>query len=275
MTFLTEPAPSPGKAVPLVANISRIVAPNASVTTYHGTNTYLIDHADGLIFVDPGPDDPTHIDAILGANNGSIVAILLTHRHADHYGGCTAIRQATGAPVYAYADSTAAVLAADHALKDGDSVFGMTAIHTPGHAPDHLCFAREDGIVFSGDHVMSWSTTVVSPPRGDMAAYCRSLRKMIERDDLLFLPGHGPPLDNPKAFVLALLTHRETRERQIVSALSHGPMAPELIAQRLYSKSHPVLQQAAERNVLAHLLKLAAEGVAFRDDDLWALASQD
>jgi glyoxylase-like metal-dependent hydrolase (beta-lactamase superfamily II) len=145
----------------------------------------------------------------------------------------------------------------------------MIAIHTPGHASDHLCFARPDGIVFTADHVMSWSSSVVSPPGGDMAAYVNSLRLMLSRDDRLYLPGHGPPLPNPKRYVEELLSHRLKREEAILQTLRGGPLTTWDLVDHLYSKTHPRLRRAAERNVVAHLLKLQTEELVCQDGDLW------
>jgi glyoxylase-like metal-dependent hydrolase (beta-lactamase superfamily II) len=145
----------------------------------------------------------------------------------------------------------------------------MTAIHTPGHASDHLCFARDDGILFSADHVMSWSSSIVSPPYGDMAGYFRSLELMLARDDRLYLPGHGPPLPDPKRFVRALLDHRLAREQAIETSLDAAPMSVPDLADRLYAKTDPLLRRAAERNVLAHLLKLAGEGRVAEKGEVW------
>jgi glyoxylase-like metal-dependent hydrolase (beta-lactamase superfamily II) len=147
----------------------------------------------------------------------------------------------------------------------------MTAIHTPGHASDHLCFARPDGIVFSADHVMSWSSSIVSPPGGDMTAYVTSLRLMLGRDDRVYLPGHGPPLPNPKPYVEDLLDHRVKREEAIFRTLRDGSCTTWDVVDRLYSKTHPWLRRAAERNVVAHLLKLQAEGLVVQEGERWRI----
>jgi glyoxylase-like metal-dependent hydrolase (beta-lactamase superfamily II) len=174
--------------------------------------------------------------------------------------------------VAAFATSTAAGFTPDVPLHDGDHIAGLTALHTPGHASDHLCFAGPDGILFSADHVMSWSSTVVSPPDGDMAAYFASLRRLLERDDLLFLPGHGPPLPEPRALVAELLHHRQAREAAIAAALGPSPVAPAAIVAGIYSQVHPTLLRAAERNVIAHLQKLAQEGRAVHEGEGWRAA---
>ena len=269
MAFLTEPAPERGVALPVVPGISRIVANNPSLMTYHGTNTYLIETGDGFVVLDPGPDDDGHLKDILTATQGKVSAILLSHTHSDHLGATAALKARTGAATYAFHLSADPAFSPDVLLRDGDTVAGMTAIHTPGHASDHLCFARPDGLVFSADHVMSWSSSIVSPPGGDMAAYVASLRRMLLRDDDLYLPGHGPPLPNPRPYVEELLNHRLKREQAILQALRIEPHTTWDLVERLYSKSHPWLKRAAERNVVAHLLKMQMEGLVVQHGDCW------
>jgi glyoxylase-like metal-dependent hydrolase (beta-lactamase superfamily II) len=165
---------------------------------------------------------------------------------------------------------------ADIKLAHGDMVAGMQAIHTPGHASDHLCFAlpARDGtaVLFSADHVMSWSTSIVSPPGGDMTDYFASLRLLLERTDDVYLPGHGPPLSEPRNLVREMLTHRIMREHAIQAALTKGAAGTYALMDKLYSQVHPRLRRAAERNVLAHLLKLETEGKVVRDGELWRVA---
>ncbi|WP_439619111.1 MBL fold metallo-hydrolase [Shinella sp.] len=170
MTFLTEPEPPRGIAIPVLDGIRRIVARNRGPMTYHGTNTYLIDAPGGVAVLDPGPLDEEHALEVRDAAGAPITHILITHAHHDHIGNAAALQALTGAPVYAYPKNAVGIVP-DVPLHNGDAILGMTCLHTPGHAPDHLCFLRPDGIVFSGDHVMSWRSTVVSPPHGSMAAY--------------------------------------------------------------------------------------------------------
>jgi glyoxylase-like metal-dependent hydrolase (beta-lactamase superfamily II) len=269
MAFVTEPDPERGVALPVVPCISRIVANNPSLMTYHGTNTYLIEADDSFVVLDPGPDDDGHLRDILTATQGRVSAILLSHTHSDHLGATAALKARTGATTFAFHLSADPAFFPDVLLRDGDTVAGMTAIHTPGHASDHLCFARPDGLVFSADHVMSWSSSIVSPPGGDMAAYVASLRLMLARDDRLYLPGHGPPLPNPKPYVEDLLNHRVKREEDILRTLCTNPLTTWDLVDRLYSKTHPWLRRAAERNVVAHLLKLQAEGLVMNEGDCW------
>lgn len=272
MPFLTEPEPPRDVAEVVLPGIRRIVADNPGVMTYHGTNTYLIEGADGLTVLDPGPDDPAHVAAILRAAEGRVARILLSHTHRDHLGATAALRDATGAPTHGWRVSAAAEFTPDVALDDGEEVAGMVALHTPGHASDHLCFARPDGVLFSADHVMSWNSSIVSPPGGDMAAYFASLRRMLDRDDRVYLPGHGPPLPEPRALVREMLHHREAREQAIAEALREGPMKTWDLVEALYSQVHPMLKRAAERNVIAHLHKLRDEGRAVERGEAWQAA---
>jgi len=276
MPFLTEPEPERDVSQPVLPGISRVVAANPSPMTYHGTNTYLIDTTDGLVVLDPGPDDPVHVEAVMRATGGQVALILLSHTHHDHVGAAAALQEATGAPTAGYRDSGLATFDADIKLADGDTVAGMLALHTPGHASDHLCFAlnASDGtkVLFSADHVMSWSSSVVSPPDGDMAAYFASLHILLRRDDEVFLPGHGPKLPDPRDLVRELLQHRMARERAIEDALGAGAASTYTLMDTLYSQVHPRLRRAAERNVLAHLLKLEHEGKVTRDGEVWRAA---
>jgi glyoxylase-like metal-dependent hydrolase (beta-lactamase superfamily II) len=269
LPFLTEPEPERRLPLEVAPGIRRIVAFNPSLMTYHGTNTYLIDADGGTIVLDPGPDDDGHLDDILQATGERITSILLSHTHSDHLGSTAALKARTGAKTFGFHLSGDPAFAPDVLLKDGDPVVGMTAIHTPGHASDHVCFARPDGIVFSADHVMAWSSSIVSPPGGDMTAYVASLRRMLARNDRLFLPGHGPPLPNPRPYIEELLHYRLKRENAIAAALQNGPCGTWDLVDRLYSQTHPWLRQAAERNVTAHLLKLQLEGRVEQQGDSW------
>ncbi len=271
MAFLTEAEPARGLALPVADGIRRIVAPNPTPMTYHGTNTYLIDGADGTVILDPGPDDAGHVQAILTATGGRVARILLSHTHHDHLGALPALQAATGATVAAFHANPEVEFRPEQGLRDGDVVEGWTALHTPGHAPDHLCFARE-GVVFSADHVMGWSTSVVGPPNGNMADYFASLRRMLARDDRIYLPGHGPALSEPGGFVQAMLDHRLQREAAIEAILRDGPRDTAGLVAALYSQVNPVLRRAAERNVMAHLLKLRGEGRAVQDGLVWRVA---
>jgi glyoxylase-like metal-dependent hydrolase (beta-lactamase superfamily II) len=273
MPFLTEPEPPRHVALPVLPGITRIVAANPGVMTYHGTNTYLIEDSDGFIVLDPGPDDAAHVQAIVTATEGRVRSILLSHTHRDHVGAAAALKAATGAVTYGFRRSAAPDFTPDEPLNDGDEAAGLTALHTPGHASDHLCFARPDGVLFSADHVMSWNSSIVNPPDGDMAAYFASLERLLDRQDKVFLPGHGPLLPNPRDLARELLHHRQMREAAIAAALSPRPVDTWHLVDRLYSQVHPTLRRAAERNVVAHLLKLEREGRAAREGESWRAAA--
>ncbi len=276
MAFLTEPEPERGAVLPVLPGIRRIVAANPGPMTYHGTNTYLIETPDGLVVLDPGPDEPAHVEAILRATGGKVDLILLSHTHHDHLEATPALAAATGARTAGFRVSAVESFDPDIKLDDDATIAGMTAVHTPGHASDHICYALagQDGtsVLFSADHVMSWSSSVVSPPDGDMAAYVASLKRVLDRNDNVFLPGHGPPLPEPRQLTRAMLFHRMERERAILARLGRAPADTAKLRDALYSQTHPRLQRAAERNVLAHLLKLEAEGKVLRAEETWRVA---
>jgi glyoxylase-like metal-dependent hydrolase (beta-lactamase superfamily II) len=276
MAFLTEPEPERGANLPIMPGISRIVANNPGPMTYFGTNTYLIETEKGTVVLDPGPEDhPEHVDAIMRHTGGQVAMILISHTHHDHVGAAAELKDKTGAPTVGFKVSGIDTFDADVKLSNGDNVAGMTAIHTPGHALDHLCFAlpakNGDKVLFSADHVMSWSTSIVSPPGGDMKDYFDSLNVLLKRDDDIYLSGHGPPLREPRSLVRAMLAHRQMREAAIAESLKKGPSTTYAIMDTLYSQVDPRLRRAAERNVLAHLMKLEVDGRAVRDGDSWRL----
>jgi glyoxylase-like metal-dependent hydrolase (beta-lactamase superfamily II) len=266
VAFLTEPAPEYGVAMDVVPGVRRVVARNPGPMTYHGTNSWLIDGANGFTIIDPGPDDSSHVVALVAAAEGRVAQILLTHTHPDHVGAAPALQAATGAPTAGYARPWDAAFRPDEKLEDGDESGGLVAMHTPGHASDHLCFVWRDGVVFTGDHVMSWNTSIVSPPDGDMAAYMDGLRRLLAREDTLYLGGHGPPLPEPRGLVRAMLGHRMGRESAILTLLDGDAKAPSDIVDALYAGIDNGLKKAAERTVLAHLLKLRLEGKAVETD---------
>jgi len=281
--FLREDPLPPGVVAEVAPGVRRILCDNPGPFTWRGTNTYLIGQG-RVAVLDPGPADSAQLSAILRATAGeTITHILVSHTHRDHSPGVAALQAATGARSFGFGPHltppdqggeggdhgfTPDVTLADGAVLEGEE-FRLTAIHTPGHCANHLCFAREDGVVFSADHVMSWSTTVVSPPDGDMAAYMASLDKLAARDARLYLPGHGPPLPNPAPFVAALAAHRREREAKVLDALrvAQRATALELVPAVYGPVLHTKLVPAAARSLLAHLIKLAAEGQAVRDGD--------
>lgn len=276
-----------GEVAEVAPGVRRILCGNPGPFTFRGTNTWIIGRGGSVAVLDPGPEDAAHLDAILRATAGErITHILVSHTHRDHSPGVAALRAATGAPSFGFGPHMTPPEqggeGGDHAfrpdvtLDDSAAVEGddwrLTAIHTPGHCANHLCFALEGtGVLFSADHVMSWSTTVVSPPDGDMAAYMGSLARLAERDDRLYLPGHGPPLPEPAPFVAALAAHRRDREAMVLDALraARRATARDLVPPVYGPALDDRLVPAAARSLLAHLIKLAAEGAAQRDGEHW------
>jgi glyoxylase-like metal-dependent hydrolase (beta-lactamase superfamily II) len=270
--------------------IRRLLAPNPSPFTFTGTQTYVVGEGEVAV-IDPGPDESEHIQALMGAlDRERVTAILVTHTHRDHSPGSRPIAAATGAPIVGCAplaipDEGPRPDAAfdfdyrpDVVLADGGRVAGegwtLEAVATPGHTSNHLCFALlEAGALFTGDHVMGWSTTIVSPPDGDMAAYMQSLDRLLARDDRVYYPTHGPAVDNPRVHVQALIDHRRMREAQILEQLEAGEGRIAEMVAKLYTDTDPALFPAAERSVLAHLIDLEQRGRATFDGDRWRLAA--
>lgn len=268
--FYHEPIPVRAKAIAIAPDILRIVANNPSKMTYHGTNTYIVHANDGTYVIDPGPaEDSDHYKAIIANLGEKPVGILVTHHHSDHFGSAPALRADTGMPVFASREFPDDAFVPDRFLEDGDVIGGLTVLHTPGHASDHICFSRPDGVLFTGDHVMTWSSSMVGPPDGDMGHYCQQLSRLLERQDTTYLPGHGPRLDDPKLYVSRLLDNRTRREVEILHQIAQSPETIPSIATTLYRKSDPHLAMAAERNVAAHLQKLRNEGLAALEDGKW------
>ena len=265
-----------GKLETLSPLIRRVVARNFSPFTLHGTGTYIVGHG-RVAVIDPGPALPEHIDALLHALGGeTIEQILVTHTHLDHSPASAAVKRATGAPTHGYGAHAAGAGPAveeggdhgfipDRVLRDGDTVAGpgwhLTAVHTPGHTSNHLCFAlEEERVLFSGDHVMGWSTSVIAPPDGNMRDYLRSLEKLLHREDAVYWPTHGPAIADPKPFVSAFIEHRREREAAILERLTQGDTEIPAMVRAIYIGLPQVLHAAAGRSVLAHLIQLVAEG---------------
>ena len=251
MAFLSEAVPDYGVAVTVARGLRRLVAPNPGPMTYHGTNTWLLEDADGLSVIDPGPDDAGHVAAILAACGGAVARIVLTHTHPDHVGAAAALKAATGAQVYGWGKPWLKGFTPDIAVADGDRVGALTAVYTPGHASDHLCFAWGAGALFSGDHVMSWNTSIVSPPDGDMAAYMDGLRLLLARDDLVYYCGHGAVLPEP---VDQHGAHHGGRLRQhrAVAAIKHPIVAGQEQPQPVHIGRHIAIRRADDRGIPAH-----------------------
>jgi glyoxylase-like metal-dependent hydrolase (beta-lactamase superfamily II) len=271
----------------LEPGIARVLAHNPSAFTYYGTQSYLIGEEE-LAVVDPGPNLDEHVAALVAAIAGRpVVAICCTHTHRDHSPAARPLAEATGAPIIGCAPLALETVgpradaafdgdyAPDRVLSDGDSIMvdgkPLTAAATPGHTSNHLCLAYGDALL-TGDHVMGWSTTVVVPPDGDMAAYMASLRKLRERDDRVYYPAHGPPVTNPGQYLRGLIGHRMQREKQILRLVGEDARTiPDIVA-NAYPGLDPRLVTAAGGSVYAHLLDLEARGLVVAREDRWTKA---
>lgn len=293
---MTEEAPAPpyGQALAVAEGLRRLLAPNPSPMTGTGTMTYLLGQGEVAV-IDPGPDDPRHLAAILGAlgRGERISHIFVTHAHRDHSGLAPALARETGAPVVAFGDAEAgrsplmAALAAreaplggegadrdfrpDATLADGEAVatrdWTLTALHTPGHFGNHLCL-QWGADVFAGDHVMGWSTSIVAPPDGDMSAYMASLDRLAAARPARLWPGHGEAVTDPAARIAELATHRRARARAIATQLQEAPASAETIARAIYTDIPEKLMRAASLNVFAHLIEMAEGNLAEVDGDI-------
>jgi hydroxyacylglutathione hydrolase len=285
-------APPIGRPEPLAPGLRAVTAPNAGPMTFTGTRSYIVGEGEVAV-IDPGPDDPRHLDALAAAVRGErVAAVLVTHAHLDHSAGARRFAERVGAPVLAHGDPIGARRPAlarlagagglgggegldarfrpDRRIGEGDTVAGpgwsLTALATPGHTADHLSFAwPEAGALFTGDLLMGWATPVISPPDGDLAAFRTSLARLAARGEGTVCPGHGAPVADPGALIAWVLAHRDAREAEIVAALAGGPMTPAALAAAIYAGLDPRLLPVAARNVLAHLLDLAERGLAEAD----------
>ena len=282
---LVQAAPY-GAAEALSPLVRRVLARNPSPFTFTGTGTYIVGHGTVAI-IDPGPADEAHLEAVAAAVAGETVShLLITHTHMDHSPGAGPLKARLGgviagcAPLVLSDDGPRAdagfdpTYAPDHVMADGEAVTGLgwtlRAVHTPGHTSNHLCFAlEEEGALFSGDHVMGWSTTVVAPPDGDMAAYMASLQKLMGREDRRYYPTHGAAVDEPKRLVKGMIAHRRQREGQILGQLANGPREIPAMVEQMYAAVDKRLWPAAGRSVLAHLIDLEARGQVMREGDAW------
>ena len=272
-----------GRLEPVAPMIRRIVARNPSPFTFRGTGTYVVGNGEVAV-IDPGPDLAEHVGALLaGLAAERVTHILITHTHRDHSPAARAVQAATGAPTYGFGPhaggkrSDPAVeeggdwdFVPDVTLHDGDFIGGRAwrfeTVHTPGHTSNHLCFALADsGVLFSGDHVMGWSTSVVAPPDGDMAAYLASLQKLLGRRDVVYWPTHGPAITEPQDHVRAFIAHRREREAGILECLRAGIGRIDAIVERLYVGLQPGLHRAAGRSVHAHLIDLVGRDIVVSD----------
>ncbi len=290
MNIPARPWPT-GLAETLEPLVRRVLAPNPSPFTFTGTQTYIVGAASAVAVIDPGPNEPEHIAALLAVIGGAkVTAIMCTHTHRDHSPAAAPLKAATGAPIIgcdrlALADdgprgdvSFDTGYQPDRVLRDGDQLCGpdwtLTVVATPGHTSNHLCYALEEGgALFTGDHVMGWSTTVVAPPDGDMACYMASLDKLYQRGDRVYYPAHGPQVDKPQQLVRGMVGHRRQRERQIIKLIGEGVDAIEAMVPRMYKGVDQRLWGAAGRSVLAHLIDLEQRGQVTRRLEQWAIAA--
>lgn len=270
-----------GEVTQISPLIRRVIADNPGPFTFTGTGTFLVGRGEVGV-IDPGPNLEPHIQAILSAleDGEKITHILITHTHADHSPAALPLQKLTGAPIYAFPIETSGELddapkldedqdhsfKSDHLLRDGDVIRGLnwtlTALHTPGHMRNHICFAlEEEKTLFTGDHVMGWSTSIVAPPEGNMNDYMRSLERLMTRDDKIYLPTHGAAIENPKPFVQAYINHRREREAQILQQLKNGESQIRDIVKIIYTDIDPRLYPAAALSVFAHMEDLIAQNI--------------
>jgi glyoxylase-like metal-dependent hydrolase (beta-lactamase superfamily II) len=277
----------PGALMRVSPRIRRIVAPNPGPFTFTGTCTYVVG-AGEVAVIDPGPDLPVHVEALLdGLKGEKIAGLFVTHTHRDHSPAARRLREATGAPIIGCAPYFPARDLAlgeinkldaandldyrpDRTLADGEiwqgAGFALRAVATPGHTMNHLCFELvEEKALFTADHVMGWSTSIVAPPDGAMRLYMDSLEKLRGFDHAIYWPGHGGPITQPQRFLRGLLHHRHAREKSILGALGAGPLSAPEIVERVYEKLDPRLKGAAALSTFAHLEDFCARGLVRTD----------
>ena len=289
MSLPPKPWPT-GLCETLEPMVARVLAPNGSPFTFTGTQTYLVGTHEGLAVIDPGPDDPDHLAALIAAiGSAPVLAICCTHTHRDHSPAAAPLAALTGAPIIGCAalviESDAPrvdapfdkAYAPDRVLLDGEHVSGpgwtLTAVATPGHTSNHLCYALEpSGALFTGDHVMAWSTSVVVPPDGDMADYMASLALLQSREDRVYYPAHGPAVEKPRQLVRGMIGHRMMRERQIEKLLAEEPRSIAALVPVMYKGVAEFLWPAAAQSVHAHLIELERRGLVTVAGDIWAAA---
>jgi glyoxylase-like metal-dependent hydrolase (beta-lactamase superfamily II) len=284
MQFDLSLEPRYGELVRLTPRIARLLAPNPGPYTFRGTGVYVIGGSDSVAVIDPGPDLPDHIEALKCALAGHKVShILITHSHSDHSPAARPLQQWCGAPIYgfgAHVESGDVEESGDHLFTpdirvgDGEMIagadFSIACVFTPGHTSNHMCYALiEEKALFTGDHVMGWSTSVIAPPDGNMGDYLRSLEKLIARDDEILYPTHGSPIARPAPLLRAYLTHRRMREGQIAGCLARGENSITGLVARLYAGLKPELVPAARLTVRAHLEHMLEEGKVSRDGEAY------
>ena len=276
-----------GEVVDLSANIRRVIANNPGPFTLYGTGTYILGRGNVAV-IDPGPPDAAHVEAILEATRGErITHVLVTHTHMDHSPGCRLLRESTDAPTYGYGphgagkieqgvpveeggdmDFVPDVKVADGDVIDGDG-WSVECVYTPGHTSNHICYQlREERALFTGDHVMGWSTSIVSPPDGDMKSYMASLRRLLERDDAVYWPTHGPAIARPKPHVEAFIAHRLEREEEIRACLARGIRRIREMVPVMYTELPEFMYPAAARSVFAAMLYMVERGEVRCDGEI-------
>ena len=253
-----------------------VLAPNPGLMTGPGTNTYVVNPGKATV-IDPAMDDPGYLDAVMEAA-GQVEQILVTHRHPDHVGGIAPLVERTGAPVRAWGTADAGGLPVDQ-IEDGNEIMAggaaLTALYTPGHASDHLCFFLDSAAtLFSGDNILGEGTAVIAPPDGNMGDFMNSLQRLTDLRIHRIFPGHFRPLDGGNEVIEQLIQHRRDREAMIVDALADGPLSIEEIVERVYVDTPPQLHPVARYSVEAHLDMLRADGRVRSDGDGWTLASR-
>ena len=286
--------PPSGISEDIYPNLKRIIAPNPSPMTFWGTNTYILG-TNELAIIDPGPAVQSHFDAIMSSlnKNQSITHILITHSHIDHSPLAKQLSERTSAPILAFGESSAGKSAIMTNLKNLDGGEGIDydfkpdvtlndnqilknkewcikSLHTPGHMGNHLCFSWEgENILFSGDLVMGWATSMVSPPDGDLTDFMNSIKSLqLRSPDKLFFPGHGAPIENPSLRLQELYEHRKKREGEILSALETGLATISEITESVYADLDKRLIIAAKRNVLAHLIDLTSRRICVVSEEI-------
>jgi len=269
----------PGKVVQVSGLVRRVTAPNPGAMTGPGTNSYILGR-EALAVVDPGPESAPHLAALLDALEGRLKWILCTHTHRDHSPCAHALKQETGATLLGFPSvpddgRQDTAFRPDQALVDGEALesgeFTLRAVHTPGHASNHLCYLLEGhGLLFTGDHVMQGSTVVISPPDGDMSHYLASLERLLTLDVKAFAPGHGRVIETPQEEVRRLIAHRLKREQKVVDAMARkNPATLDDLVPLVYDDVSQRLHAAARRSLHAHLLKLEREGRAREEGGMW------
>ncbi len=275
-----------GRLDQLAPGVRRVIANNPSAFTFHGTGTYILGEGEVAV-IDPGPADPEHIRAIFEATKGErITHVLITHTHMDHSPGYQLMKPKCDAVTYGFGPHGSGKLEEgikveeggdmefmpDEKVSQGDLIEGenwsVECVYTPGHTSNHVCYQLKEGhILFTGDHVMGWSTSIVSPPDGDMEAYMSSLELLLDRDDDVYWPTHGPAITDPKTHVSAFIAHRNEREEQILACIDQGIYGIGEMVPKMYQGTPEFMYPAAARSVLASVEYMAKRGVLIADSE--------